>query len=160
MYDVVCPMHETRFSIAHKLITIVTVMSVLGGMVSVVACFALVLVGKSSMVPIFFWRVCLIAFLVVLVGFLSTFWVMMAGDGGISFVLYLLLVWLVELGSIVSGALAFSGAVRYSVLALLALCLVMVNWLFPVLRFSPQLVFITFKSWRSQNSFNTDLKDS
>ncbi len=55
MYDVVCPMRETRFSVAHKLITIVTIMSVIGGMVSVVACFALVLVGKSSMVPIFFW---------------------------------------------------------------------------------------------------------
>src|SRR5258708_31852013 len=103
MYDVVCPMRETRFSVAHKLITIVTIMSVIGGMVSVVACFALVLVGKSSMVPIFFWRACLIAFLVVLAGFLSTFWVMMAGDCGISFFFYLLLVLLVELGIIISG---------------------------------------------------------
>jgi hypothetical protein len=156
MYDVVCPMRETRFSIAHKIITIVTRMSVLGGMVSVLACFALVFLGKSSKFPIFSWRACLIAFLVVLAGFLSTFWVMMAGEGGISFVLYLLLVWLVELGSIISGALAFSGAIRYSVVAVLALCLVLVNWLFPMLRISPRLVFITFKSWWSQHSFNSN----
>jgi hypothetical protein len=132
-----CLRHPTA---SQKLITLVTV-TVLSGILSVAACFALLLVGKFSKISIFSWRACFIAVLVVFSTFLGTFWVMVAGEVRISFALYLLLVWLVELGAIVSGAFAFSGPVRYLVVILLALCLVLVNRLFPVLRFSPPLVF-------------------
>jgi hypothetical protein len=139
---------------SQKLITLVTVISVLSGILSVAACFALLLVGKFSKISILSWRACFIAFLVVLATFLSTLWVMMAGEVRISFALYLLLVWLVELGAIVSGALAFSGPVRYLVVILLALCLVLVNRLFPALRISPRLVFNIFRNWWSQSSLH------
>ncbi len=126
----------------------------------VLACFALLFVSEFTKVPFFYWRACLIAFLLVLATFLCTFWVMMAGEAGISFMLYLLLVWLVELGTIVSGAFAFSGTLRYAVAILLALCLVLLNRLFPVLRFSPRLVTNIFMNSRSRYSSNSKLNDN
>lgn len=153
-------MRETSSTVGQKLITILTVMSLLAGVLSVLACFALLFVSQFSKVPFFYWRACFLAFLLVLATFLCTFWVMIAGEAGISSVLYLLLVWLVELGTIVSGAFAFSGAIRYVVAILLALCLVLVNRLFPVLRFSPRLVFTIFMNSLSHTSANSKLNDS
>jgi hypothetical protein len=144
-------MRKTRPSSNQKLISFVTAMSLAGGLLCVVGCFVLLLAGNWVKIPIFYWRTCWFAFLVVLVTFLCTFWVMMAGEGGISFVLYLILVWSVELGAIVSGAIAFSGALRYAVVALLAFSLVLINWQVPVLRVSVGLVFNTFKDWRNRS---------
>jgi len=115
MYDIVCPMPTKSSTIIQKLITLARIISVLSGILAVAACFTPFLIGKFSKLPILSWRACFIAFLAALDTCLCTFWVTMAGEVGISFAQYLLSVWLMESGAIVSGVFAFSGATRFSV---------------------------------------------